>query len=293
MPYQLEQLTQLMTTMATQDGFSPSEFEGVGVFKSSKTNEMTPSLYEPFICLAAQGEKQVNVGDSSFRYKAGQFFINFLPMPLSSQIITASPEKPFLSAALGINLVTLADMILRIERFHEIEPSAQAQDSSCVLIGEADEQLVDVFTRLILTTSKKAESQVLGASVVDELYYRVLTSQYGYALRTLLNQYGQIQPISKAVNYIHSNLNKTIQVNDLADIANMSKTSFFNAFKTLMHLPPVQYIKSTKLQRAHTLLMQGMQANEASYHVGYNSFSQFSREYKRFYGFPPSETRVN
>lgn len=137
------------------------------------------------------------------------------------------------------------------------------------------------------------DAAILGGPVIDEIYYRLLTSDYGIGLRMLLNSYGQIQPISRAVSYIHDNLHRTIHINELADMTNMSKTTFFNAFKKIMHVAPNQYIKSIRLRKAQLLLKQGMLANQASYNVGYNSFSQFSREYKRLFGFPPSETAAH
>ena len=184
----------------------------------------------------------------------------------------------------------LAEIILQIERIENQETQNKSVDTSCVVVGDADADLVDAFNRLLKVSRSEAEAAILGGAIIDEIYFRILTSEHGFALRELLNQYGHIQPVSKAVNYIHANLDKSIQVEELANLSNMSKTTFFNAFKRLMHLPPNQYIKGIKLQRAQALLKQGMQANEASYHVGYSSFSQFSREYKRFFGFSPSQT---
>lgn len=298
----LERLNQLLINGSKQEGYNCTRISGVGVFKSSEQMSKSPNLYDPLICLVTQGEKLCHVGDATYHYQGGDFFINFLPMPVQTEILNVSPEKPLLTAALDIDLVRLADLIAQLERVDEgrvnnqelqrlVENNTQ-EKSSCALVGKADEQLIDVFTRLVAAASNPTDAAILGPGIVDEIYYRILTSEHGYALRLLLNQYGQIQPISRAINFIHANLDKTIQVTELASLSNMSKTAFFNAFKRLMHVPPNQYIKATKLQKAQALLIQGMQANEASYHVGYNSFSQFSREYKRFYGFSPSQTNI-
>ncbi|MBB1487584.1 AraC family transcriptional regulator [Oceanospirillum sediminis] len=291
MPDKLHLLNQRLIRLAQIDGFNSIGIECAGVFRASEVHEKVPAFYEPLVCLVGQGVKHCHVGDKTFCYQAGDFFINFLPMPVTSEIVRADAHKPFLSAALSINLVRLADMVLRIERFKGDIKADQADPASCVVVAQADDELIDVFTRLLSVAEKPLEADILGEAIVDEIYYRLLTSKHGYALRSLLNQYGQIQPISRVVSYIHDNMDRNIQVHELASIANMSKTAFFGAFKKLMHVPPMQYIKSTRLQKAQALLVQGMQANEASYRVGYNSFSQFSREYKRFFGFPPSETR--
>ena len=288
----LNALNSLIDTNAQVEGFTCGYVNGAGIFRASEQKAKAPQLYEPLICLITQGEKQCHVGNVTYHYKEGDFFINFLPMPVETQVVVACKERPFLSAALDIDLVRLADMVLQLDRIDGSSNGIVPDPGSCVLVGKANEQLVDVFYRLINVSLDKIDAAILGNNIIDEIYYRVLTSEYGYALRLLLSQYGAIQPISKAVNYIHNNLDKTIQVQQLASLSNMSKTSFFSAFKRLMHVPPNQYIKATKLQKAQALLKQGTQAGEASFLVGYNSFSQFSREYKRFYGFPPSETQI-
>lgn len=291
MSEKLAQFRQLLSKHALEEGFTPSLLSGVGVFRASQRQTKTHAFYLPFICLMGQGSKRCSVGDRSFTYKAGDFFINFLPMPVTSEVIQADAQAPLMSALLEINLVRLADMVLRIERFEGHSPQTQSDKLSSLMIGKADDQLVSLFTKLVELSHHPLDAKILGEQAVDEIHYRILTSEHGYILRMLLSQYGGIQPISRAVNYIHNNANRTIQVQELAEIANMSKTRFFNTFKQIMHIPPMQYIKSSKLQTAQTLLKQGMSATEASFQVGYNSFSQFSREYKRFFGFSPSQTQ--
>lgn len=282
---------QAMLQVVPQEGITPSHLKDVGIFKASAPHDGVPALYEPMICLMGQGKKQCCVGDESFCYQSGDFFINFLPLPVSTQVMSASQEQPLLTVGIGINRVRLADLMVRIEQADPTFFPQEQSEEACVVVGQANDELIQLFTKLVRVAFSPQESAILGASVIDEIYYRVLTSEHGYALRLLLHRYGQIQPISKAISYIHNNMERAIPIEELASIANMSKSSFFAAFKKLMHMPPLQYIKSTKLQTAQSLLKQGMRANEASYKVGYNNFSQFSREYKRLYGFTPSETR--
>ncbi|MEL0613695.1 AraC family transcriptional regulator [Marinomonas arenicola] len=287
---EMNEFNRLIHQNVKQEGFTPLLIEGVGVVQWHSAQVMTPFLYDPIICMMGQGAKICRVGEASFTYQGGDFFINFLPIPVYAEVITASTDTPFQSAVMSINLIKLADMVMRIEQQEKNALKTLPESASCIVVGQANDNLVGLFSRLLNIASHPLESAILGEAVIDEIYYRLLTGEHGYALRQLLHQYGNIQPISRAVNHIHSNINTVIKVDELATIANMSKTSFFNAFKKLMHVSPMQYIKSIKLQKAQALLIQGIQANEASYHVGYNSFSQFSREYKRFFGFPPSQT---
>ncbi|MEO9653429.1 AraC family transcriptional regulator [Marinomonas sp.] len=291
MSNKLATLNKLIAELCQGDGYAEMRIKGAGAFQASRQHSKQHSFYEPLICLMGQGAKRCHVGDSVLTYEAGDFFINFLPMPVSTEVVKAEQSEPLLSASLAIDLVRLADMVLRIERIEGRSPDPLCQKSSSLVIGNADDDLIDLFIKLLRLNKNPMDASILGEPVVNEIYYRILTSQHGYALRTLLNQYGDIQPISKVVNYIHENTHKSLQVQTLADIANMSKTSFFNSFKHVMHVPPMQYIKSSKLQKSQALLKQGMSASEASFQVGYNSFSQFSREYKRFFGYPPSQTK--
>lgn len=292
MTEQYSQFNQLMNSLAQCEGFNSTLVPDVGVFKSSESLSSIPTLYEPLVCLVGQGQKYCSVGDTKFEYRTGDFFMNSLPMPVVSEVVGASKEKPFLSMTLRINLIKLADMVLKIERQSGSVATQKSQTcSSCIVVGRSNDDLDNAFFRLLQVASEPLAANVLASGIIDEIYFRLLTGEHGDALRVLLNQYGNVQPMSKVVTYIHDNLDKTIQVNELAEIANMSKTTFFNAFKRLMHVPPNQYIKSTKLQKAQILLTQGMAATQASYQVGYNSFSQFSREYKRFFGVTPSQTK--
>lgn len=286
----IQDLIDLINHHKINEGFSELPMAGCGVFTAHAPHAMTPTLYEPMICLVAQGAKTCSLGDHTYRYAAGDLFINFLPIPVETEIQQASPDVPFLAVVISIDLIRLADMILKIDH---VKPTTRAEahgSGSSVMTGPSPDSLIQQFIRLLTIAGTPLDAHILGDAMIDELYYRLLTSDYGAELRLLLNQYGQIRPISRVVTHIHDNMHRPIQINELADMANMSKTSFFSAFKKIMHVSPNQYIKSTKLRKAHVLLAQGMRANEASYQVGYNSFSQFSREYKRLFGMPPSET---
>ena len=125
---------------------------------------------------------------------------------------------------------------------------------------------------------------------IDEIYFRLLSDARGGELRHLLQQRGEIQRISRAVNQIHQNLDQPVSVEGLADMVHMGQTSFYENFKKVMHMSPLKYAKAVKLDRAQRLIREGKKANEAAYLVGYNSPAQFSREYKRHFGFAPSAT---
>jgi AraC-like DNA-binding protein len=184
----------------------------------------------------------------------------------------------------------LADVLLRIERAEGAMPKPVTADSSGIFSAPLSDNLLDPTIRLLESLSNPRDAAVLGELIVDEIYYHVLCGERGGDLRILLQHRGQIQRVSRAVEYIHQNLGKPVSVEKLADLVYMSKTRFYAAFRDVMHVSPLQYAKSVKLVQAQTLIKEGKKANEAGYLVGYNSPSQFSREYKRHFGHAPSAT---
>ena len=163
-------------------------------------------------------------------------------------------------------------------------------DPSGIFSAPLNDNLLDPTIRLLESLDNPRDAAVLGELIVDEIYYRILCDERAGDLRTFLQQRGQIQRVAKAVQHIHQHINKPVSVERLADLVHMSRTSFYENFRDVMHVSPLQYAKSLKLFRAQTLIKEGMNVSEASYQVGYNSPAQFSREYKRHFGFAPSAT---
>ncbi|MGY0219393.1 AraC family transcriptional regulator [Endozoicomonadaceae bacterium StTr2] len=286
----LNQFRDLLAEHALEDGENKTLVNDVMAFRVSSPYAGECTVYEPLICLIGQGEKTCVVGEHEYTYGAGDLFINFLPVPAKGRVISATHEQPFLGAAIRINLPRLADLVLKLDQLGIDRCPEKPPSHSSVLTGKASEDIVDAFTRLMRIANTPYEADILSNAVFDEIYYRILTGEQGGALCKLLNQHGQIQSVAKTIQYIHGHIDQAININDLASQVHMSKTSFYDTFKSVMHMPPLQYIKSSKLQRAQVLIKEGKRANEASHRVGYKSFSQFSREYKRHFGYAPSET---
>ena len=247
--------------------------------------------YKPVIVIAGQGRKHCYLEGKKFEYGAGHYLTLFLPMPIEIEMIDASPEEPFLAACVRIDLNRLADLLLRMDR---VEPAAVkpgvAVSTSGIYSAPLHENLLDPAIRLLKCLSSPGDAAILGESIVEEIYYRILNDEQGGSLRHLLQQRGQIQQVSRAVEHIHQNLDEPVSVEKLAELSNMSSSGFHKKFKDVMHLSPLQYAKSVKLFRAQTYIREGKSASEAGYLVGYNSPAQFSREYKRHFGFSPSAT---
>ncbi|MCP4284604.1 MAG: AraC family transcriptional regulator, partial [Gammaproteobacteria bacterium] len=171
---------------------------------------------------------------------------------------------------------------------------AESSNATGFHMAPMSDHLLDPVIRLLQTLGNPSDIAILGESIVDEIYYRLLCDeQVGFgSLRRHLEQRGQIQEIARAVSHIQANLDAIISVEQLANVSNMSASGFHRTFKEVMHTTPLQYAKTLKLHRARALLQEGQTASEASVSVGYNSPAQFSREYKRFFGNTPLETRL-
>ena len=288
----LRKLAALVAQHTAQEGVSYTGIESLGTFKATSTRMRMPDYYEPAIVIVGQGKKRCYIGNQAYEYGAGDYLILFLPMSLDVEIVDASPDRPFLAAGVRIDLGRLADVLLRIERVEGGVTKPVSTDPSGIFSASLSDNLLDPTIRLLESLANPRDAAILGDLIVDEIYYRILCDERGGDLRTFLQQRGQIQRVAKAVQYIHQNLKEPVSVEKLADMVHMSRTSFYENFKEVMHVSPLQYAKSVKLVKAQTLIKEGKNASEAGYLVGYNSPAQFSREYKRHFGFVPSATKV-
>lgn len=287
----MDEFVRLLAQHTPEEEVNRTVLENVGLWRKSQPMERTPILYEPAILMMGQGVKMAYIGDEVYRYHPGKYLIVFLPMPLEITVTDVSPEHPALMVGFKLNLSRLASVSLRLDavdaapvhRSHNDDPSGIY--TSCMDAG-----LLDAAVRMLRVLADPVEAAMLGEALLDEIYYRILREDRNGALRTVLQRQAQIQQIARAVDYIHQSVDQTISVEALAEMVNMSTTTFHRHFKEVMHLPPLQYAKSIKLHRAQALIRQGKRANEAGYLVGYNSPAQFSREYKRQFGYAPSST---
>lgn len=287
----LEKLVALLEKQTPQEEYNPTGLQNLGTFRaSSATQHKASTYYEPSIVIVGQGKKRCHVGSKCYEYGDGKFLILFLPMPLRVEIVEASADQPFLAAIIKIELGRLADILLKIEQIEDAVAKPVSTDPSGIFSAPLNDHLLDPTIRLLEALDNPRDAAVLGDLIVAEIYYRILCDERGGDLRTFLQQRGQIQRVAKTVQFIHQNIAEPVSVEKLAAMVHMSRTSFYENFRAVMHVSPLQYAKSVKLVKAQTLMKEGKNASEAGYLVGYNSPAQFSREYKRHFGFAPSAT---
>ena len=280
----------LLEQYGPDEGINRTAIEKFGVLRMSSPQPVHAEFYEPFLVMVGQGKKVAYVGEKVYEYGTGHLLTVFLPMPVRTEIVEASVERPFLAAGMVVDLTRVADMAIRIDRYERSNRRGNVNDASGVYSIPLEGSMLDTVVRLFESLSHPRDAAIMGETIIDEIYYRLLIGERGEHVRSMLQQKGEIQQISTAVDYLRNNLDKAVSVGELAEMVYMSRTTFFENFKNVLHISPLQYAKGLKLHRAQALLQEGKTAKEAGYLVGYNSPAQFSREYKRRFGFVPSET---
>ena len=283
----IAEFADLVKSFSPEDGVNEDLLNNVVTFRSSKVHKRNPVVYHSGIIFCAQGRKNIYLNGCPYDYYSGTFLAMFMPMAVECEVTEASRDNPVLGLGIYLDWSRIARIILKMEQVETLREVAG--EPSGIISGEIKDSMFDSIIRLLKTLSSPVESAVLGNCLLDEIYFRLLWEEKGGALKSLLQQRGQIQQISKAVEFVQHNLQETISVDDMAEVVNMSSSGFHKKFKEVMHVSPLQYVKSLKLDRAKTYILEGRNVSEAGYLVGYNSLAQFSREFKRYFGVVPSE----
>jgi len=278
------EMTALVAELAPDEGMTQSLLEGVAFGRSNKSLPRTPVLHDACVVIVCSGRKRGYFGDQVIEYGAHQFMVASVPMPFEGETF-ATPDDPLLAIKVKLDLAVIADLALAIAPTFEAEPGAES-----VATAPVDAPLADSVIRLLRVLRSPVETKLFGASLMREVCYRVLTGPKGPALRAALAQRGHFGQIAKALHRIHMDYPQRLDVETLAQEVNLSAASFHAHFKTVTATSPIQYLKATRLHKARLLMIQdGVSASRASSRVGYESASQFSREFKRLFGRTPVE----
>ncbi|GGB93485.1 AraC family transcriptional regulator [Pseudoduganella buxea] len=273
----------LLEALAPGEGYTLSALEGVRFMRANAPIPRIPVLYEPSIVIVCQGRKRGYLGDAVYTYDPRHYLVLSVPLPFESET-EASVHEPMLAVALRIDLQVAAELVLALEG------SATCADPPAGIFSTPlDEAMSDALLRLLQALQSPSDARILGPSIVRELLYRVLTGPQGGAIHASLTQHSHFGKIGKALRRIHASYDTPIDVGTLAREAGMSVPAFHSHFKAVTLTTPIQYLKTTRLHKARLLMVQdGVSAATASHLVGYESPSQFSREFKRFFGRTPA-----
>lgn len=283
-------LVALLAPLATRDGFIPTAVPGVQLLRASRDVARGPQIYEPSLMVIVQGSKLAYLGPRTLEYGAGHYLIQALPVPFECETF-ASADAPLLGLAIGIDRAVLGELVLAMGRDEGGPVAAQTLESmsSAVL----DDSMRGCVERLLRCLHDPLECQVMGSARLRELLFVALRGPQADVLRALVEQQGQFARVAASLSHLHEHYAEPLNVETLARYANMSASTFHEHFKRSTLLSPVQYLKRLRLLKAQQLLVaEGMGVAQAAHRVGYQSTSQFSREYKRYFERNPGTERV-
>ncbi|MBX3286201.1 MAG: AraC family transcriptional regulator [Actinobacteria bacterium] len=262
--------------------------DGLLLLSNQRPSDHLAQVYDPVVCLVLQGAKEVTGTHSSYVISAGQLLVVTHDMPVVSRITEASPQVPYVAAILSLDRDTLADL----GRHAPPAPPVGLGDHHALRAGDASPELLDAFLRAVRTLDSPADSDVLLPLAAREIHYRLLQSPPGQALRRLGNGHRPGEPVARAIGLIRGDLSAKLSIRDIAGHVGLSPSALHHHFKAVTGTTPVQFQKQLRLLEARRLIQSDARTiTDAAHQVGYASPTQFSREYRRTFGRPPSSDR--
>jgi AraC-like DNA-binding protein len=261
-----------------------TDVRGLTLVRRTKLTAPACMTYEPSVAVIAQGRKRVDLGPTTFIYDAKRFLLTAVDLPIVSRVIEASEEAPFLALSLKLEMAAVRDLLSMDEIFAPLAPS----DSPAMATGETTVEFLSACHRLVNLLRSSQDIPFLSGLIQREIIYRILRGPEGVRLRAIATLGDQSHRTAKAIAWIKTNYAKPLRVEDLAETAGMGVSTLHHHFRALTAMSPLQYQKQLRLQAARTrMLIDGVDAASAAFEVGYESASQFNREYSRYFGQPP------
>jgi AraC-like DNA-binding protein len=280
------ELIQLATQACPEQGMFRTSVPQLQIARSNRITEPTQTVYTPALCFIIQGEKDAVVAGKFYHYNTNEYLVTSVALPVTGQVTMASEEKPYLCLILDLEAALIYEL-LKAAAENEVPKATRAKGQG-IHLEKVNPHLSDAFLRLLRCLDKRTERAVLAPMIVREICYRLLTSNHGDIIQQIGVKGSQTQRVAKVIERIRKDFAKAFAVDDLAKIAGMSASSFHQHFKDVTGMSPLQYQKSIRLQEARKLLIAELtDASTAAYQVGYESASQFNREYSRAFGLPP------
>ncbi len=288
----MQNLVELMDGLTSAEGYAKSALDDVLLFKASKPIPTMPIIYEQSLCIAIQGRKVARTADMVLEYNPQHYLVvpTIVPFECETQFTEA---EPFFGLVINLDFSVIQDVLDTMGDAY-CDASAAMTPHPGMYLETWDEAMQDSVIRLLRSLKNESDAAVLGQPLVREIYYRALMGENGHILASAAKGESAYAKVAKSIRTIHDNYADPLDVNLLADTANMSVRSFHDHFKAATACTPFQYLKRVRLDRARQLLVRrGLQANVTAHMVGYESTSQFSREFKKYFGYSPRDASEN
>jgi AraC-like DNA-binding protein len=278
------ELARKIADRAVAEDDTVTEIPGLRLYRRSLPTACASAAYEPSLVVFVQGQKRINVGKTTYVCDGSNFLLTSIDLPVVSQVVAATKKEPLLGLILKLEMPAVRE-ILSQQEFDLREESADARGMA---VGVTSIELLDACSRLLNLLDAAQDIPILGGLIQREIIYRLLRSPQGKHLRAIATLGEQGHRTSKAVEWLRTNYAKPLRVEELAAMARMGVSTLHHQFRSLTAMSPLQYQKQLRLHVARErMLNEGLDAASAAFEVGYESASQFSREYSRFFGQPP------
>lgn len=286
----MSSLVDNLSVLAAKEGYNRTALSGVGVFRSDSSSAREPLCYSQGVIIMAQGSKRVYLDEQAYDYNPDNYLVLTLPLPAECETLV-EPGKPMLSLILDIDITQLNELVRLFDEHGPLGQRARQPDNKGLYVSQCTDELSCVVERLAQVLRSPMETAVLGAGLKREVLFHILKGPNAAPLFALVSHNTHLARLERAMKYLHEHYDQNLDVEQLAAMANMSPSSFHRNFRQITASSPIQYVKKIRLTRARELLMdQGVKVKQAAARVGYESPTQFSREFKRYFGHSPQET---
>jgi AraC-like DNA-binding protein len=278
------ELARKIADRAVAEGAMPTEIPGLRLYRRSVPTACASAAYEPSLVVFVQGQKRINAGKTTYLCDGSNFLLTSVDLPVVSQVIAATEKEPILGLLLKLEM----PMVREILSQHEFHLRGESADARAMAVGVSSLGLLHACTRLVDLLDTPQDIPFLSSLIQREIIYRLLCSPQGKHLGAIATLGEQSHRTAKAVEWLRMNYAKPLRVEELAAMARMGVSTLHHQFRSLTAMSPLQYQKQLRLHVARErMLSEGLDAASAAFEVGYESASQFSREYSRFFGQPP------
>ncbi|MBB5710685.1 AraC family transcriptional regulator [Sphingomonas xinjiangensis] len=278
----IDTLAALIGRHIPKTGMISTAVARLSLFRADEPTVPLPAVYDASVCLIAQGSKRVALGEQSLIYDPAHYLLVSVDLPLVGHVTQASRDAPYLCCKIDIDQAALADLILAQGN------RAPKADLPPLAVYRSDDDLIDAACRLIRLLDRPDSIAALAPLIEREILYRLLTGPHGPSLRYMAVADSHLNQVSRAIATIRGGFHRQLRIGDIAAAAGMSPSSLHEHFKAVTRMTPLEYQKQLRLQEARRLMLsEGASAGTAGFTVGYDSPSQFSREYSRLFGAPP------
>ncbi len=278
-----------LTLLAKEEGYNKTPLTGVGIFKASESTGRVPLCYSQGIIIVVQGQKRVHFNQQIFDYNVDNYLTLTLPLAAECETIVEA-GKPLLALIIDLDLALLNELVRVLDDHGKIKQTDSILENKSLYVSKSTAALSCVVTRLSDCLTSPLQCDIIGNGLLREIFFHILSGQQAAPLFALVSHNTHLSRMERVLKHLHNNFQGQLDVEQLASMANMSSSTFHRNFKQITASSPIQYVKKIRLSRARELLQdQGLKVKQAAAQVGYESPTQFSREFSRYFGQSPSE----